>query len=67
MGHGLGAGYADDKGFGFGECYSDGFCYGIGDNDVTGGGEDETPEVVTGYPDGRWPVMGRANYIKRVS
>lgn len=57
IGHGLGAGYADDQLLGIGECYSGGTCYGPQD------GEDRTPEAVAIGRQGEWPIMGEANHI----
>ncbi|PSP83726.1 hypothetical protein BRC96_07875 [Halobacteriales archaeon QS_6_64_34] len=51
LGHGLGAGYADDQAFQVGECYSGGTCYGPGP------GSDQTPEAVSGSTFGGWSVM----------
>ncbi|ACV12815.1 hypothetical protein Huta_2654 [Halorhabdus utahensis DSM 12940] len=56
IGHGLGAGTADDHTLRIGECYSGGTCY-------TGADQDQTPENVTRYNDGKWPVMGDARYV----
>ena len=56
-GHDLDAGYADGQASGYGECYSGGRCYG------PGLGTDQTPEEVAGNPEGRWPVMGDAEYM----
>ncbi|NHN64690.1 hypothetical protein G9463_15480 [Haloarcula sp. JP-Z28] len=63
VGHTLGAGTADDKILGVGECYSGGSCYGFGPmGSVTGGGEDTTPERIRRNGDTEWPVMGDADY-----
>lgn len=56
--------YPDDKGYGFGECYSGGPCYGWGDTGITGGGEDETPEYTPEFQSDDWPVIGEAFYVE---
>ena len=53
----LAAGTADDHTLKIGECYSGGDCYGWGP------GQDQTPENVTRYNNGKWPVMGDARYV----
>jgi len=66
IGHGLGAGTADDEQLRIGECYSGLDCpYGIDGNGIIQDGDPEpTPENVTQYPNQpEWPVMGRAFYI----
>ncbi|WP_159076988.1 VWA domain-containing protein [Halococcoides cellulosivorans] len=64
IGHGLSAGWLDDKLLKIGECYSGDFCYGIGPGGrVTGGGDDLTVEAIEGSKNGDWPVMGRADYF----
>ncbi|AWB26684.1 hypothetical protein HARCEL1_02625 [Halococcoides cellulosivorans] len=66
IGHGLSAGWLDDKGLKIGECYSGGYCYGIDPGGrVTGGGNDLTIESTQRYSDGLWPIMGDANPIDK--